>query len=70
MLLSIDKIKELYNEYLTTDKSLFTIAKENNINRVYMTDLFKKYCGYDSAIKKPRKHSKIVNDIPVDKYSL
>ena len=42
MLLSIDKIKELYNEYLTTDKSLSTIAKENNINRVYMTDLFKK----------------------------
>lgn len=68
MLLSIDKIKELYNEYLTTDKSLSTIAKENNINRVYMTDLFKKYCGYDSAIKKPRKHSKIVDDEIVDKY--
>ena len=68
MLLSIDKIKELYNEYLTTDKSLTTIAKENNINRVYLTDLFKKHCGYKNAIKKPKKHVCLVDDDIVDKY--
>lgn len=68
MKISIEEIKKLYNEYLETNKSLTTIAKENNINRVYLTELFTKHCGYKKAIKKPNKHNALVTDSIVDEY--
>ena len=56
MRLSEEKIKELYNEYKTTNKSLTKIAEENNTSRQNLVAKFKKYCNYTQATLKPKKN--------------
>lgn len=68
MALSAKKIKKLYNEYLTTNKSITTIAKENKIDRRTLTRMFSKHCEYKGAIKKPKKNTILVDDKIVDEY--
>ena len=68
MRLSEEKIKELYNEYKTTNKSLTKIAEENNTSRQNLVAKFKKYCNYTQATLKPKKNKNIVTDELVDKY--
>ena len=68
MVLSKQETKKIYEEYLSTNKSLTNLAKEYNTSRQYLVKKFKQYCGYVSAIKKPTKHKQLVTDEIVDKY--
>ena len=65
MLLPINKIKELYKEYTLTNKSLTILAKDNNVSRSYLTNMFIKYCEYKPT--KKQKSNKITNEI-IDEY--
>lgn len=63
--MKIEDINVLYIEY-KNGKSISKIAKENNISRQWLTNLFIKYCDYKPRAR--RQYKNLVNEYYVDLY--